>query len=179
MLSLFKRKNFINVLKDWLKKKDILFNTRSFYPHVSVSRNPFLIKEWKHHFKKIPVIFTEVNLYKSEENLVYNKIWSHKLLPPFEEIDHTADFAFNIYGSNFKQILLNAQIALSFKFNLFLKYLNNKYTPSSLDDIIIFLNDIITKMDLNEGCPVKAVSFHGDIKEEKNNILKWRMIIDV
>lgn len=146
---------------------------KEYLPHVSVARAPFNKKEWEENFTPLPVIIPAIHLYMSIGNLTYKPLATHKLPLPFVEIEHAADIAFHIYGNTLAEIFLHAQIALAFKFPPLLKYVNEG-KPTSLDEIIMALNVIVALTDQDMGCPFKAVSFHG---EYKNN--SWEMIVDV
>ena len=76
-------------------------------------------------------------------------------------------------------LLYNSFTALSFKATDFINYHKMLKKPSSIDDIIINLNEIITHCEIDEKTlPFKAVSFHQNLTK-KNNLLNWEMIIDV
>lgn len=149
---------------------------KEFLPHVTLCRAPFNPHPWRKTFHPLPMTCSSLNLYESMGGLRYEPIWSQPLLPPFTEIDHTADVAFHIYGETLEQLQLHAKIALAFKF----PPLSNQPLPNpeSLDDLIIHLNNAVAHFDAKQGCPFKAVSFHGDLQQQ-NGILKWEMIVDV
>jgi hypothetical protein len=119
-----------------------------------------------------------LHLYKSMGNLEYQSLWEMPLLPPFEELEHTADLAFHIRGSTVQQLHTHAQLALAFKFPPLVSCFTQK-TQNSLKEIIISLNEMISQADMEFGCPFKAVSFHGEIKEDAQKLLHWNMIVDV
>lgn len=171
---------YIQSLNTWLVEHDYhpANPERAWLPHVTLCRQPFNAKEWLKAFKPLPFITTSIHLYESVGNLHYEPRWSEPLLPPFEELEHTADIAFNIHGKDLSQIFIHAQIALAFKFPVFLNYLSSA-TPNSLDDIVILLNSMVTAVDKNEGSPLKAVSFHGELMNIHPNLLTWEMIVDV
>ncbi len=152
---------------------------REWLPHVTIARQPFDAAAWENVFKPLPFMLGDFCLYESLGNLNYAPIWKRSVTPPFEEIEHTADVAFNVYGQSLEQIYLHAMIAISFIFPPMLLYLEQNLKVNSLDDIIIFLNQFVYRADCSIGCPFKAVSFHGDLQILTNNILKWEMIIDV
>lgn len=97
---------------------------------------------------------------------------------PFEEIEHTADIAFIVRGQSMQEIGAHAQQALCEKFPELTVYKQPFSDNITLDDIIIGLNEMITRADIAEGCGLKAISFHGDVHRE-NEILTWEMILDV
>lgn len=172
--------SFQHALVDWLKGLgyEIKEHKGGFLPHVTICRYPFVVNDWKKVFSELPVIVKDIHLFESLGHSKYRSCWKYPLLAPFDEIDHTADIAFTVRGENLKQLHLNAQVALAFYFPPLLSYFSGIIDIEKLDDIIIDLNNIISRADQDIGCPYKAVSFHGDIQEE-DHLLKWEMIIDV
>lgn len=168
-----------NELSKWLKEKNLISDEREWTPHVTLCRQPFNPPEWKKNFSPIPLFASSIHLYESLGSSIYQPIWTHSILPPFEELDHTADIAFKIRGENFLRLYHNAFLALSFKYPFFLSFFLKEPLLNSLDDIIILLNQIIGNIDREIGCPLKAVSFHGEIVEKENLQLEWEMIVDV
>lgn len=167
-------------LISWLQERGFNPDVRKeFLPHVTLCRSPFNPHPWKKSFTRLPMMTGSLHLYESLGNLRYQPIWSHPITPPFEEIEHTADVAFHVHGMNLEQLQLHALIALSFKSPDLLAHLKEISQPESLDDLIINLNHCVTHVDAQRGCPFKAVSFHGDLEELKEGILKWEMIVDV
>jgi len=168
-------------LMAWLKKLDIFkeshLDEREWLPHVTIARSPFDCKAWAESFRPLPVIFTKIHLYESIGNLRYVPVWTLPLVAPWDEIEHTADMAMIVRGETLPQLYRHAQMALAFKFPEILSFLPAS-TPSSLDDIIMLLNEAIAHADQKIGCPFKAVSFHGKI-EIRDQTLCWEMIIDV
>lgn len=150
---------------------------REFLPHVTLARDPREIGHWKKSFQQLPFFCKALHLYESLGNSRYQILWSAPLLFPFKEISHTADVAFQIYGHSLQDLHLHAEMALSFLYPELLSFFS-EITPRSLDELIISLNEMVTKADSAVGCPFKAVSFHGDLKEEKK-LLSWEMIVDV
>lgn len=166
-------------LVKWLKSYQFSVNEYDqFLPHVTICRDPIHQSEWEQSFVSLPLIISHLHLYESLPHSKYKPIWSHHFLPPFEEVEHTADLAFLIYGENLNQLYCHAYIALAFKFPPLMGLFIPIEIEEGVNDIIMHLNEAISKADINIGCPFKAVSFHGEIEEE-NNILKWEMIIDV
>jgi hypothetical protein len=119
-----------------------------------------------------------LHLYESVGNLMYESLWSFPLIAPFEEMEHTADIAFLIRGENLRQLYKNARIALAFRFPKLLNYDTPMEYIADLDDIVIALNSIVTQADAEEGCPYKAVSFHGHLIQNAG-YFSWEMIVDV
>lgn len=152
------------------KKSDLL--------HVTLCRKPFQFSDWLQAFHELPLMVTHLNLYESLGNSQYEVRWQYPLLPPFIEIEHTADLAFHIYGVNFPQLYSHAVIALAFKCPALLSYLSSQVKIANIDDVIIQLNKLIAKVDGEIGSPFKAISYH-DLIVEEGNKLKWEMIVDV
>lgn len=165
-------------LTSWLKEHDHPVDEREFLPHVTIARAPFSVQEWKEISEEIPLFVSGIHLYESVGNLTYTPLWSHPLLPPFEEFEHTADIAFHIRAENLHLLHLHAKMALAFKHPPLMKYISTDSFENSLDDIVISLNELIATADQEIGTPFKAVSFHGNIKQ-KNQLLEWEMIVDV
>ncbi|MFQ5730268.1 MAG: hypothetical protein ACE5GN_07900, partial [Waddliaceae bacterium] len=166
---------------DWLHSHDfpIRIHEKGFLPHVTICRRPFRYTDWRKAFHPLPMIIKDIHLYESVGGLRYKPIWTYPLRAPFEEFEHTADLAFRVRGENLHQILKHAQVALAFHFPPLLSHISDKSTMETLDDIIIDLNTLITTVDKKEGCPIKAVSFHGELLEEDDGTLLWEMILDV
>lgn len=165
-------------LSAWLKTHGYPLDKRPFFSHISIARSPFEKKSWLEHFTPLPVFVKGICLYQSLGNLQYESIWESPLLPPFEEFEHTADIAFLVRGTTPQELHLNAQMALAFKYPPLIEFLSSNF-QDSLDEIIISLNEIVGKADTKFGCPYKAVSFHGKIKPDAQNVLCWEMIVDV
>lgn len=171
---------YVRTLIDWLKKEGFKpDDRRDFLPHVTVCRAPFEFSEWRHAFQKIPLIINSLKLYESIGQLHYQPLWSHCFKNPFEELDHIADIAFIIRGETIPQLYLHAFTALAFKFPELLAYRQESDQPQTVDEIVVALNRIIAAADSSIGCPLKAVSFHGEIGQEEGGILTWEMIVDV
>jgi len=185
------RANFMNKTHEIQKFQKDLFeffksknfqmkpNRDNFIPHVTVCRNNFDVQEWKNIFLPFGFYVKSFNLFESLQNSEYKTLWKKDFLKPFDEILHTADIAFNIKGESFFDLLHNAFIALSFKNSIILNYYKDLKNVNNIDDVIINLNELITKAEIDGiHMPFKAISFHADIKRE-NNILSWEMIVDV
>jgi 2'-5' RNA ligase len=166
-------------LATYLREAGYAIDQRPFLPHVTLARQPFNAKKWTRAFKTLPVFFPTLHLYESVGNLHYKPIWSHSLIPPFVELSHTADIAFKVAGSSMAQLGQNAQIALCFKCPDLIPYLSPIPADCTLDDLVIILNDAVTRIDMDIGCPFKAVSFHGEVTHDASNVLSWEMIVDV
>jgi len=170
---------FQEQLATWLRERDYAIDERPFLSHVTVARWPFVVKAWEKAFKQLPMIIKGFHLYESVGNLCYEPIWRYPLLPPIEALEHTADVGFIIRGETLAQLEGHAQAALVFEFPSMLNYLPPVEPKSSLEDIIIALNAVVTAADKDIGCPFKAVSFHGDVVEDEDHLLTWEMIVDV
>src|ERR1700722_13349709 len=166
---------------DWLKSQEISVRVHKdgFLPHVTICRKPFRPIEWERAFMPLPMMIKSFNLYESLGNSRYRPCWSYLLKAPFEELEHTADVAFLIRGENLLEIYHHARIALAFSYPQVIHIATETPQIHSLDDIIIHLNEIVTRLDQQEGCPFKAVSFHGDLKPQTDSTLEWEMIVDV
>lgn len=166
-------------LLEWLRQHKFAFREHpEFLPHMTLCRMPFNEEQWKKSFVKLPVMCHHIHLYESLGHSKYQPLWSYPLLPPFQEIEHTADLAFKVYGENLNQLQVHALTALAFKCPDLLNHTHTLTMPQNVDEIIIVLNQIISEIDTTVGCPFKALSFSGEIKEERE-ILSWEMIVDV
>ena len=171
--------SFQKALSNWLRENNYTVDEREWLPHATLCRQPFNPREWEKAFSPIPFYTGAINLYESMGNLSYVPLWSYPLLVPFEEIEHMADMAFKVYGETIQQLYHHAFTALAFKFPQLLNYFKPIDSIQTLDEIIMALNDIIGRADAEIGCPMKAVSFHGDIMTHANATLEWEMIVDV
>lgn len=145
--------------------------------HVTLSRKPFDYDDWKKSFKPLPMAIYGLHLYESLGRSKYKPIWSYPFISPFLEIEHTADIAFLINGENLTQLHRHAQTALAFRYPPLIPYMSQRPFDKH-EEIIMDLNEMVSKADGDIGCPFKAVSFHGNI-ETKDAVLQWEMIVDV
>lgn len=167
-------------LIDWLKGQNFnLDDRKEFLPHVTIGRAPFDFHAWRESFQKLPMLVRNLHLYESLGQLHYQPIWTQHLHAPFEELEHTADIAFKVRGETVSQIFLHAAAALAFKYPEMLKFKKDNVHISTIDDVIIELNRLISRTDATVGCPFKAVSFHGEIEQDPDETLTWEMIVDV
>jgi 2'-5' RNA ligase/SHS2 domain-containing protein len=150
-----------------------------FLAHVTIARNPTDHQVWIGAFSKLPLYLKNIQLYKSLGQSKYEILWSHQILAPFQELEHTADIAFLIRGESLPQLYLHASLALAFYFPPLLRYMEKQKKVTSLENLIMELNELVTKADSEGGCPFKAVSFHGCVKSMPDGILEWEMIVDV
>lgn len=167
-----------DIVTKWLKSHHYAIDERKWLPHATLCREPFDPEKWKLAFKPLPFYTSHIHLYESVGNLTYNPIWSFPVLDPFEEIEHTADMAFIVRGETLLELYHHAFAALAFKAPELLDYFLTG-PVASLVDIIVLLNAIICQADAAVGCPMKAVSFHGEILVEADSLLQWEMIVDV
>ncbi len=151
---------------------------RDYIPHATLCRSPFDATQWKKAFHPLPVKSDTLHLFESLGHSKYNSLWQLNLLPPFQELPHTADLAFHIRSESLQEMYWNACMALAFHYPELLKYFPLDAAINDLNEIIIELNNAIGLADSECGSPYKAVSFHGDIIKE-NDLLEWEMIVDV
>jgi 2'-5' RNA ligase len=171
--------NFQKILTDWLTSLGYGLDKRDWMPHVTLCRDPFDAEAWIKEFVPLPFYTGSIHLYESMGNLTYIPRWSYPIKAPFEEINHTADMAFIIRGESLQQIYSNAFTALAFKAPELVRFFIPQESFNHLDDIIMTLNDIISRADSIVGNPFKAISFHGEIIPLKDSLLQWEMIVDV
>lgn len=171
--------SFQQKLTAWLLEKGYHVDQRQWLPHVTLCRQPFDPHAWEKAFVRLPFVTGAIHLYESLGQLVYHPIWSHSMRLPFEEMDHTAAIAFSIHGETLEQLYDNAFTALAFKFPPLLDYYMPHPKLKTVDDLIMTLNDSVTRADQGLGCPFKAISLHGDIVHLADATLQWEMIIDV
>jgi 2'-5' RNA ligase len=163
---------------DWLESLGYQVDRRPLLSHITLARAPFDRKAWEDWFEELPCIITGIHLYESVGNLTYQSIWEIPLTAPFEEIEHTADIAFQVRGKNFDELYRHGAVAMSFKHPPFLSFIESEQ-KSDLNQVVKGLNQMISACDLNQGCPFKAVSYHSKIREESNGLINWEMIVDV
>lgn len=167
-------------LIQWLKSHQFAVDEKDhFLPHVTLCRHPENRQAWHETFVSLPLITKDLHLYESLGHSQYRSCWHYSIKPPFQEIEHTADIAFRIYGETLIEIYQHAYMALAFTFPPILAYSLDYEELNDLDDLIIRLNAIVSKADETIGCPFKAVSFHGEIIKDEDETLKWEMIVDV
>lgn len=170
---------FQKTLSQWLLQHDYALDRQAWLPHVTLCRAPFDKQAWKEAFIPLPFLTSSLHLYESLGHQTYVPIWSYALKPPFEEIEHTADIAFIIRAESVAQLYLHALTALAFKFPPFLRAFGERPVIETIDDVVLNLNDCIAKADSEVGCPLKAVSYHGEIVSLPDATLQWEMIVDV
>ncbi len=166
-------------LTNWLKANGFSLEDRTWLSHVTVCRNPLSSDAWKESFQPLPCYAGSISLYESLGHSRYRSLLSISILPPFEEMEHTADIAFRVYGNSLQDLYESAFSALAFRCPDLLAYYKKETSIQSLEDIVILLNDAVSQTDRFVGCPFKAVSFHGEVSPFKTDLLQWEMIIDV
>jgi len=171
--------NYQKELSHFLEEEGYHMDKRDFLPHVTLGRSPFFHEKWEEYFFPLPMYYSSLHLYESLGNSHYQSLWNFPLQPPFIEIEHEADIAFHIYGETPEDIHLHAQMALSFECPALLKYLDSQKLKTSIEEIVIQLNEMVIEADREEGTPFKAVSFHGDICKKQERFYEWEMIVDV
>lgn len=147
-------------------------------PHVTIARSPFVISAWKKHFVPLPCFVSTLHLYESLGHSKYSSLHSWEVIPPFEAIEHTADLAFRILGADLNGLFTHAALALCFSFPPLLAFVPKPISFTSLDEVIIALNGIVSAADAKIGAPFKGVSFHGNLTSTAD-LLIWQMIVDV
>jgi 2'-5' RNA ligase len=172
--------SYASLLVSWLKNKGFNpYDRGKLFPHVTFCRFPLDRLSWASKFHKLPMMVKNLHLYESVGHLRYQFLWTHPLLLPFEEMEHTADIAFKVRGETVYQIFINSFTALAFQSPEMINFKREDILIQTIDDIVIELNRIISHTDAQCGCSFKAVSFHGGIEQEENGILTWEMIVDV
>ncbi len=171
--------NYQEKLHLWAKTLGFKCKDTEWLSHVTISRSPFNPKQWEEEFTPLPCFAKAIHLYESLGASNYQSLWTHPLHPPFIEIPHTADIAFSIFGQDLIHLYCSAFIALAFKYPRLTTYFQKPPSLTCLDEVIIELNRLISSVDQKEGCPLKAVSFHGEIQSLKENQIQWEMIVDI
>ncbi|MCI0382280.1 MAG: hypothetical protein L0207_04440 [Chlamydiae bacterium] len=174
-------KNLINLhreLLNWLEKNGYKTDKRDLLSHISLARAPFETKEWEKSFTLLPILAKAIHLYESRGNLQYEPLWSCSFILPFEEWPHTADIAFLIRGENPTQMYLHAFLALCYTFPILTPYFK-KIEVTDFEKIVSLLNNKIAKADAEIGCPLKAISYHGQMREKEKGMFEWEMVVDV
>ncbi|GAB4226070.1 MAG: hypothetical protein Tsb0021_01690 [Chlamydiales bacterium] len=172
--------SYQKLLNEWLIGHEFIphHHERPLLPHITLCRSPFEINKWKQAYSPLSVGLGSLRLYESLGNMEYETIWEHSLFPPFVEIEHTADIAFIVRGDSVQEVYNNAFYALATKEPKLLHYESETAEIEKFEDIVRHLNALISRVDSKEGSSIKAISYHGRIKE-KQQILDWEMIIDV
>lgn len=167
-----------HMLTQFFEQKGFSFEKREWLPHLTLARNPEDREAWEGYFKPLPFITPSFRLYESLGNSTYATRWEQEFHPPFKELPHTADLAFLVFGEDIRALYFNALSALASTFPSLLLYLNNPPPLETHDDVVIALNKLVEAADREIGCPFKAVSYSGEIREN-GSLLEWEMIVDV
>jgi 2'-5' RNA ligase len=163
-------------IAQWLKTQGFLIQ-EEFLSHVTIARHPFVIQEWTRSFVPLPCFAKDILLYESLGHSAYKMCWKGQVLAPFDAIEHMADIAFMIRGTHLEELYVHAWLALCF-FEPFLSEYFVPAKPDSLLQIVEMLNAQIAIVDGERGCPIKAVSHHGKLRQV-DDIIQWEMIADV
>lgn len=163
----------------WLEKEGYKVDKRELLSHVTLARSPFDPQIWGASFTELPLYIKAIHLYESVGELRYLSRWEYPFTPPFVEIEHTADIAFHIRGHTLHELYLHAALALCFKYPSMTAYFSNIDLLHSFEDIVAALNALIAKVDVEIGSPLKAVSYHGEVKKNAEGLMEWEMIVDV
>lgn len=170
---------FQKTLLKWLLDFGFLVSQKPWLSHVTVCRNPVDLKAWAQMFEPLPCYAKAFHLFQSLGSSHYRSLCSKPFLAPFQEIEHTADMAFLVKGTDLFSLYDHAVLALSFKCPPFFRSIKKPLALSSLEDVVIALNGDLSRADRAVGCPFKAVSFHGEIKPLNHPLIEWEMIVDV
>lgn len=165
--------------KLFVKNSLIQTEERDFVPHVTLCRTPFDPQAWQKAFTPLPLTLSALHLFESLGHSTYRSLWKRSFLEAYREIEHTADMAFTIRGENVQDLHKHAELALAHAYPPFISYMRKTPQIDSLEELIAGLNTLIAHTDSAIGCPLKAVSYHGEIKPGPHNTLEWEMIIDV
>jgi hypothetical protein len=171
--------DYQKTLAVWIKTQGYSSQgSRPFFPHITLAREPLDVEAWKTIPCQIPFYIRSIALMESLGHSRYQHLWRHSFIPPFAEIEHTADIAFLIRGSDFNDLFFHARLALAFKFPPLVAYFSKENDFPSLDTVVAALNDLVARADLDIGVPFKAVSYHDEMAYHSNHI-EWKMIVDV
>lgn len=168
-----------NSIVEWLEEKSVYAKTgkKKFLSHVTIARGSFAMQEWEKAFTKLPCYAGNIRLCESVGHSHYETCWQVPIRSPFESIEHTADMAFVIRGVTWEQLYIHGWLAICF----FEPSLSGYFTPSkpsSLQEVVHALNERIAFVDTERGCPMKAVSHHGVLRQ-LDTWMEWEMIVDV
>lgn len=172
---------FHQELRQFFQEHHFAMDARPLLSHVTICRSPFIPKQWLKAFSPLPCMMLQLHLYESIGNLKYESRWEYPIKAAFTEIEHTADIAFIVRGENMQQLWHHAQIALAFRSPQLLSYfpICQEQEIGSIEQIVMALNEGVTRADAEIGSPLKAISFHGKLKQEEDQTLEWEMIVDV
>lgn len=149
-----------------------------FMKHVTLARSPFNEKSWLKAFTPLPLFATNIHLFESKGHLSYEPLFTWQVLPPFEEIEHTADIAYLVRGESFEALFQHALSALCFWFPPLLSFTARKREYRTIADVVSSLNEIVASADKEIGVPLKAVTQHGE-PQKIDSLITWEMVVDV
>lgn len=164
---------FWRVLTDQLKLNQLpVSENESFLPHVTLSRMPFIVKDWEKAFTPLPFIAKNLHLYESLGHSTYKSCWKLALKPPFNQITSTS---FQLHGNSIEQLYLHAQVALSFLQPKFLPFIRTEIPSDNLLEVKFeLINTIERHQDEIQGV-FKSVDFEQAIRTEEDGTLTWMM----
>jgi 2'-5' RNA ligase len=167
----------LEALKNSLTQAFFIEDNRRWLPHITLCKEPMDQRAWKELNFDIPCVFKAFHLYESLGHSTYKSLWSSPIPSIFQEITHTADYAFKIYGYSFMDLFVHAAFAICITFPMIFT-LPQPRECSRLDDVIDHLNAWISQVDIIKGSPIKAVSYHAHLNNF-NGVFVWEMILDV
>lgn len=158
-------------VSSFLGERGYPVDEREFLKHITLGRSPFNKKEWKKSFRPLPLYLKNFHLYESFNDLRYEPIWTHDLLPPFEEVQ---EGLFHLHGESFQEVFLNSQIALAFKCPSLIPFLDPNYTVRNLHDGGIRLRSILNSAYEGRVTAIRDATFPDSGKQEKG-LLTWEL----
>lgn len=162
------------MILDYFLEKGYALDEKKFIKHITLGKSAALKKGAKTSFTPLPLYFTNLHLYESLHGDRYEPIWTYDLLPPFEEKE---EGRFALYGENFQQVFLNAQIALAFKFPALVPFLDASYEVRNLHDGGIRLTTLVNQAYREANIPIERALFPDSGKEEKG-LLTWELRVE-
>jgi hypothetical protein len=148
-------------------------------PHVTIARTPFDKRKWIDTFRPLPLYAPSIHLYESLGERHYRSLFAWTFSPPFTPIPHTADIAFRLAADSPSALYASACTALAFWHPPLLSHFPPAPSEVSTERLAQALNEAVFRLDVEEGCPCKAVSLAGGIGENREGIWEWEMVIDV
>ena len=99
----FDFETYQRLLVEWLTDIGVTnrLHKEVFLPHVTICRRPFSKEDWLQSFKPFPLFISNFHLYESSPGLVYEPIWTHPILPPFNDQ--------YVFGENIDQLNLHKE----------------------------------------------------------------------
>ena len=164
-------------LKNTVSQAFNIEDPREWISHITLCREPMEKRSWEEYNLDIPCLFKAFHLYESLGHSSYKPLWSSPIPPVYRQLPHTADYAFEIYGFDFTGLFIHACYAISLEFPLLFSMMQ-PFECNSLDDVIDRLNAWISRVDIEKGSPIKAVSHHAKLNHHQGKLI-WEMILDV